>query len=519
MAETTSVIEIVQFMAGAVDKGQAIVQFFQGGQPTAADIAQAVAAEVQQIFETQLAQDDILHAISNFQTAQQFFSGPDSRYQHAAKHGKTNAELLAMITGASGDDDGPGLRDLRDSANLMANWVKNPSLVAGGRDTVNQAATLYLAIQTLICSVEREMSRLSSTKDDKDTYNDNARSDAKAAVVTMKDVLMQVIVARCKSVSVGQWSRNERTPPPDAGVDTFYGATLHDDWLHGGGGDTIRTRAGERHGASDDDRAIMQSLIAPYQYMLWYGDKDAETALTTALNNAGDMDGGSVATFTSNDLQSLRDFGAWATKVRSSLIALDRIARGAWVDQQQRHVYGEPKEENWRYCNGCGVLFKYASYPYSPGQVYAVCPVHGSSHRSADSGSYLLCYDTTKVDYDGDQTVPSQDGWAWCQNCGVVHHDGPNGSANRCPQTVNGPHFPDTGHAPRFQVMTGEDSDADTQGGWRWCNKCGALHWPSAPSVCAAGGAHSADGSGPYRVEMLAHWGPPLNGPFPESDD
>lgn len=518
--EGPSVVQVVEFMAGAVGKGQSLVQFFQGGnQPTTADIAKALAVEVKQIFLTQLAQEDVRQATARFGTAQQFFLGPDSTYQHAARHGKTNAELIALITGASGDDDGPGLRDLRTSANLMASWVADPSLVDGGQDTINQAATLYLAIQTFICSIERELSRLSSTKDDKGMYNDNARAAAKGAVVTMKNVLMKLMADRCQAVSVGQWSRNERTPPPDPGVDTFYGATLHDGWPHGdGGGDTIRTRAGERHGASDDDRATMQNLVASYQYMLWYGDKDAEAALITALNTAGNMDGGSVDTFKSKDLKSLRDFASWAVNVRGSLIALDRIARGAWVDQQQRHVYGQAKEQDWRWCSGCGVLFKFASYPFQAGQVYQVCPVYNGAHRSTSSGDYLLCYDTTKVDYTGDKDVPFQDGWLWCENCGALNHDG---GGNHCPMAFNGPHFPPAGRGAPFRVMSVDDrSPKDVQDGWRWCNKCGAMHWPDGPSVCSAGGGgHSTDGSGSYRIEMLVNWAPPLNGPKPDSDD
>jgi hypothetical protein len=495
MAEP-GLIEIVGFIGDAIGKGQSVLNFFQGGEPTMEDIAKAFAAEVQKIFATQLAQEDVRKATANLEAARQFFA---EDYQNAVNNGQTNDQLVTLINGS----DGPGLASLRADANLMNTWVGDPSLVDGGQATVNQAATLYLAIQTFICTIHRELSRLASDPKEKATQLDDAKSAAHDALTNMKDVIMAVLVSRCQSVSVGQWHRTVRTPPPDQTSRNYFGATLVDSWLHGDGGYTLNTTADTTHGPSDGQNGQMQSLIAPYQFMLWYGGPTAEAALTAAIAAAG-LPGDSSSTFTSSDLQSLRDFGTWAVKVRASLLALDRIARGAWVDLAHRRVLGHIKHDNWRYCGGCGALYQFGpAYPFWQGTVQKVCPVYGTNHRSSGSFNYLVCADA------GADPTASQDGWAWCASCGGLHHDG---AGDHCPFTAPpGPHMPEVSQSPTFHVMLG-NADTDIQSGWQWCNKCAALHWPSGPSVCPSGGGHSVTGSGLYRLEYLGGWSPPLNG-------
>jgi hypothetical protein len=51
---------------------------------------------------------------------------------------------------------------------------------------------------------------------------------------------------------------------------------------------------------------------------------------------------------------------------------------------------------------------------------------------------------------------------------------------------------------------------AGTQADWRWCRKCGGLHYGQGASVCAAGGAHDIAGSGDYFLART---------PEPDVDD
>jgi hypothetical protein len=495
--EVPGLIDIVGFIGDAIGKGQSVLSFFQDSQPTMEDIAKAFAAEVQKIFATQLALEDIRKVTANLESARQFFA---EDYQNAVNNGQTNDQLTTLINGS----DGPGLGKLRANANLMNTWVGDPSLIDGGQATVNQAATLYLALQTFICTIHRELSRLSDDAKVKQTELDNAKSAAQDALTNMKDVLMKVLVARCQSLSVGRWYTTKVTGPPDRTSRNYFGATLVDSWLHGDGGYTLNTVADTPHDPSDGENAAMQSLIAPYQFMLWYGGPTAEAALTDAIAAAG-LPGDSSSTFTSSDLQSLRDFGAWAVKVRTSLLSLDRIARGAWVDLPHQRMLGHAKHENWRYCSGCGAVYQFGpGYSFWQGTVQKICPVYGANHRSSGSFNYLVCSDAT-ADPNG-----SQDGWAWCASCGGLHHDG---AGDHCPfSDRRGPHMPRVSDSPTFHVMFGDNNDTDIQGGWRWCNKCAALHWPWGPSVCPSGGKHSTDGSGLYRLEYLGGWSPTLNG-------
>jgi hypothetical protein len=496
MAEGPGLIEIVSFIADAIGKGQQVMAFFQGGQPTTADIAKAFADEVKQIFSAQLAQEDIRKATAHLKAAQQFWA---QDYRNAVNNGQSNQQLTDLING----NDGPGLAKLRADADLMDTWVGDPSLIDGGQATVNGAAVLYLTIQLFICTIHRELSRIASDDKVKQTELDNAKSAAKDALDTMKDVVMKVMADRCQTVSVGRWSRTVRTPPPDATSRAYFGATLVDTWLHGDGGYTLNTKADTPHGPSDGANGAMQGLVAPYQYMLWYGGQDAEDALTGAISNAG-VPGDSSSNFISSDMPQLRDFAKWATKVRASLLGLDRIARGAWLDPARRRALGHLKEQNWRYCNGCGVIYRFGpTYTNWQGTVQKICPVFGNSHRSSGSAIYLMCSDTT--------ASSSQDSWAWCEACGGLHHDG---GGDRCPMSLGSPHWPETKRGYQYRVMFGEsDDDNDFQGGWKWCNKCAQLHYPGGQSSCPAGGPHSTDGSGNYRVEYLGKWGPPVTGP------
>jgi hypothetical protein len=484
MAE--DLIEIVGYIGDAIGKGQDIVAFFQGGAPTMEDITKAFAQEVQQIFHDELALEDVRQAAADLESARYFFAND---YVSAKTSGESDDKLYALINGS----DGPGLAKLRGHAELMESWVSDPGLVQGGQDAINKAATLYLALKLFICLTHRELSYVTSDPAEQNSERLNMTKSAADALATMKDVVMNIMTSRCQNLSVGRWNVSVRLPPPDGGMDYHYGATLQDGWLHRDGSYTLNTNADTRHGPSDSDNAAMQGLIAPYQRMLWFGGQDAEDDLTAAVGAAAVSD--SAANFTAQDLPALRTFADWAVKARGSLIDLDQIARGATVDELHGK-YGTKKQEGWRYCGSCGGMYQYGpNYPNWSGTDQKVCPANGTSHTAPGSSGYLMCYDAG--------APASQGGWAWCMACGMLHF----GDAGVCPMGQR--HGPPVEQVAQVQLMTG-DSDTDIQSGWRWCHRCSALHWPSGPSVCAAGGAHSSDGSGNYRVEYLGSWTPPV---------
>ena len=237
-----------------------------------------------------------------------------------------------------------------------------------------------------------------------------------------------------------------------------------------------------RGGASDDDKGVINRLMGPYMNLAWYGGDKAQGALNAALNGASDMDDGSADTFRRVDLPSVREFGDWAVSVRSSLLALDNIARGGTV----------PRQDGWRWCNGCGTLF----FPPEAGQTQ--CPHYGAFHHTgggASSSNYVV-------------TIQAGGAWRWCKRCGALHHAG---GSDRCPANPSTAHSVDG--SASYTVETGGD-DTEIQSGWRWCNRCGVLHYPGGPNQCIAGGAH-ASGTDVFRLERFGHWSPPISGPPP----
>ena len=475
MPEQSGLIEIVEFMSGAIEKGQKFWEFFGPQQPTAETITAAFAAEVQQIFTTGTAQGDVTKAQSDLDAAQHFLANGGD-YANAVKNGETNAQLIGHMDGT----DGPPLFALNSHADTMNGWVQNPGLV--GWDVINKAATLYLALQTYLCTIHRERARISDDEKEKKTQLDDATNAARTAFATMKGVLLNIMVSRCQSLSVGQWSyttQSGRHPAYEAG------SILSDSWLHGSGDYTLRTRA-RKDGPYDEQVATIQGLIGPYQNLLWHGGDKAQAALVAALDSAA-LDSGSADSFKNADLPKVRAFGDWAASVRASLLALDGIGRG-----------GTAKQDSWRWCNGCGTLF----YPPEPGSKQ--CPTYGAFHQEAGgapSSNYLVPLDKT-----ADPNI--EGGWTWCSKCGALHRA--SGGGDRCPAT-NGPHSVDG--SGTYYVMVGTADDTEIQAGWRRCSKCSVLHYPGGPSRCGAdGGAHAADGSG-YRLDRLGHWTPPITGP------
>ena len=84
-----------------------------------------------------------------------------------------------------------------------------------------------------------------------------------------------------------------------------------------------------------------------------------------------------------------------------------------------------------------------------------------------------------------------QDGWRWCRRCGALHFPA-NGPGNVC--TAGGRH--DASDSDNYTLIF----DGAGQPDWRWCKRCGALFWTGAVSRCPAGGSHDQTGSGRYTM-------------------
>ena len=122
----------------------------------------------------------------------------------------------------------------------------------------------------------------------------------------------------------------------------------------------------------------------------------------------------------------------------------------------------------------------------------SVCPA-GGQHDPTGSGSYTLFMESPPH--------PAQGGWRWCFKCQTVFYGELTGSV--CPV--------DNGHSsaisPPYFMPT--ETFPDSQDQWRWCRKCQVLWYGGGTSagVCAAGGEHSKEGSGDYRVHVAPDGG------------
>jgi hypothetical protein len=83
-------------------------------------------------------------------------------------------------------------------------------------------------------------------------------------------------------------------------------------------------------------------------------------------------------------------------------------------------------------------------------------------HNGSASWNYVLSHDT--------QAPNGQDNWRWCQKCGVLHYGG--NAPGPCPS--GGVH--DRG--PSWNYVLSHDTQVPNgQDNWRWCQRCGMLHY------------------------------------------
>jgi hypothetical protein len=145
------------------------------------------------------------------------------------------------------------------------------------------------------------------------------------------------------------------------------------------------------------------------------------------------------------------------------------------------HTVGQ---DGWRWCQGCQGMF------FGPNVSSSDCPV-GGPHVIGGSGNYDIV-----ADWAG---APGQANWRRCNRCQGMFY-GPNVSASKCPAWPTGNPHNSFGSADFKLVVNAAGSSG--QYGWRWCTDCqGLFYGPNvSSSVCPAGGAHVATGSGNYSL-------------------
>lgn len=119
---------------------------------------------------------------------------------------------------------------------------------------------------------------------------------------------------------------------------------------------------------------------------------------------------------------------------------------------------------------------------------------------AANSRALLMQLDLIATDTGGKE----QDQWARCEKCGAVFY---NNAASLCPGPPSPLHIGGAGHlawgsANYVMHCDSPSPPSGTQSEWRWCKNCGGLHFAGGgASVCpAGGGAHASDGSSNYLL-------------------
>jgi hypothetical protein len=144
------------------------------------------------------------------------------------------------------------------------------------------------------------------------------------------------------------------------------------------------------------------------------------------------------------------------------------------------------KQHGWRYCGKCGCL-----------------QIGIGDGKCAAGGTHTL----SSLTYIAPVHVPPTDGavqmgWKWCKRCSCMTWNGNNNSLG-CPAGVTGglgiltPNHKkhDFSSSADYGMYTVSPTSGQWQDGWKYCNKCGIMHYKDGASVCGAGGAHTNDGT------------------------
>jgi hypothetical protein len=89
-------------------------------------------------------------------------------------------------------------------------------------------------------------------------------------------------------------------------------------------------------------------------------------------------------------------------------------------------------------------------------------------------------------------TSGTQPGWRWCNLCAEIFWPTNPGPVGGCPYT-GGPHHAGSGTIYSLKFGSGGSGDPTNpasrgqQAGWHYCTACTGLFWPTGPNVCNAG--------------------------------
>jgi hypothetical protein len=455
-----------------VGLGSSLKDIFGSSPPTAADIAAAVAQEVEKVFFGQSADSQIITASGDLAAAQQFLAVD---YQNAVDNGESTTDRWNLLDASS---TAPGLSQLTAAASALEGWIgeaeqQDQDMVAA------KAAPVYIGIYLVICLLHRERAAVAPDAPTKAAELQDMRDKARIAISTMMPHVVSLCTKRIGALSYSEYVKSDIVI---GGRRTYeYNvAQITDSWFSGASDAVAAWQSVDE----DNDFSKVAHRIWNAYYRVLFSGNDADcNEFRSSLNNAR-LDGLSMLKgwrddFVSQSYPSVCAFGKWAENVRSLLAQLDVVASAVAGLQQ----------DEWAWCSRCSGLY------YSGTK--SVCPATQGAHaHDAVSSNYVL--------HCNSPSPPSgmQDNWLWCNKCSGLHL---NQGARPCP--AGGTHDP--AGSGNYVLAYGAVPDASnlginsTQPNWLWCSKCAGLHYQWGNSVCPAGGAHDATGSANYWLANI----------------
>lgn len=458
---------------------------------TLPDIVAAIREEISKAFFQQSAEDELIEAAGALHAAEQFLA---IDYQNAwleaqraiagagdkvAENKTQNARLFTLLDASS---TAPGLSALAATADMLEHWIKDAAGQDGGDRIAAKAATIYLGIYLHICLFHSERSKVSADAAGKASELDDMRDKARIAIGVMMPHVLKLVDARLDCLRYG-------VSPTGSTWDQLY-----DSWFEPSDNAVVYSGT-VPNDDNKDYRAALHVATDATRRLLFNGEQAAADACWNAVKNNGWLAGPYNAEMDRRDdylgqtFTSDWNFGKWAANSRDLLMQLDLIATGT----------GGSEQDQWAWCGKCGVLFYNNATSHCPAPAAAM-GIGGTGHLAWQSSNYVLHCDSPSL------PPGTQKEWRWCKNCSGLHFGG--GGASVCPNG-NGPHASD-GSANYLLIATpvpapGRVGIATVQDNWKWCNKCGALHFGADASVCPAGGTHANDGSGDYQLASIGN--------------
>lgn len=462
--------------------------FGDPGAPSLPNIAAAIREEISKAFFQQSAEVQLIEAAGGLQAAEQFLAidyqnaqiearrAIDGAGDKTAETGIQNQRLFTLLDAST---TAPGLSALVATAAMLESWIADAAGQDGGDRIAAKAATIYLGIYLHICLFHSERAKVAADAAGKASELDDMRDKARIAIATMMPHVLNLVDARLGCLRYS-------TSPTRGNWDQLY-----DSWFEPS--NNLVIYSGTVMG--DDNKDYVTALHVATEAtrrLLFCGDLAAADACWNAVKNNGWLSGPRGGEMDRRDdylgqtFTSDWNFGKWAANSRGLLMQLDLVATGT----------GGTGQDQWAWCRKCGVLYYDNAASHCPAPV----GVGGAGHIGWRSLNYVMHCDSPSP------PPGTQPEWRWCKNCGVLHFGG--GGASRCPNG-GGPHASE-GSGNYLLIETpapgaGHVGIATVQSNWKYCNKCGALHFGADVSVCPAGGTHANDGSMDYRLASIGN--------------